>query len=168
MSTTICQTCKTYDGIKERRSWNGRKMKPERCLSHADPFATCDVCAVVSPIKTIHRTGYEGKRSFIVRHHQEEFGGPWEHIPTGVALRTYGDRNQYVEDKKIHVCADCAAAVRKAMQVAFDQCSGERTGLRAGVVLDASSPNRVITPIGEQATATTTVTITNTSALVSP
>lgn len=160
MSTTVCQHCKTYDGVTEQRSFNGRKRKPLICPNHQRPFATCDVCGVVSSISTHSRTGYEGRRTFSVYSHTEAFGGPWQDLPVGVALETYGLRNEYVKDKKVHVCAECADVVRKAMQVAFDQCVAARAGSRGGVVLDAATPNRVIVAPENAPTVTMTKTVT--------
>lgn len=160
MSTTTCPACKTFNGWIERHRFGGRKLKPVRCLNHAEPFATCDVCACVSPITTTTRTGYDGKRSFLVHRHNEAFGGPWQTLPVGVALRTFGDRNEYVEDKTTHVCAECADTIRRAMQVAFDQCVAARASICAGVTLDATTPNRVIVAEALKPTETMTKTVT--------
>lgn len=139
MSITCCKTCNTFSGwIKRTSRRTGRDLKSTRCASHTQPFSVCDVCGVQTSWIPYYRRG--GGETW-----DAELDTPWEFLKTGVVIPREGSQptpshwkmapEQEGKQVSVYVCAPCAAALRVAMQVAFDSCMEKRAGLRAGVVL---------------------------------
>jgi hypothetical protein len=63
--------------------------------------------------------------------------GDWEFLATGGKLPP--GWNGHMADQRVHVCGDCAKAVREAQQVAMDRVVEARGGLRSSVV-DGQTP----------------------------
>lgn len=120
----VCEKCKNYHKYHRPTSFRtGRKLKAVPCLVHTEPFAQCDVCAVVTPmVPTSIRESWTSWG--------EKAGGEWEVLETGEP-----DPERPTAQKKVHVCSECVEAVRAAMRVAFDAAIATRDGLRKGVVL---------------------------------
>lgn len=174
----LCQ-CGTAAGLRCSNGFRGPRAKArfERVCNggtHAQPMGECDICKVRSKVKVEQKgdwwftevpgwvkletgrmlpqyTEADVRKIFPVLG-ESIWGAAWVATQEGKREQERAAYRLKVRPEEIHVCPECAAALRQSQQIAFDVCCQQRQNLNAGLFPSTETPPRTSPPSETEST----------------